>query len=84
MTEPRDFADALSDAVTRAIEDTLAAHGGGMVRAYALALDYFDDEGEPAWATAHAERQGAITTLGLLRFHTMSIEGELGDYFRRP
>jgi hypothetical protein len=78
MTE---MVDALADTIREAVEQWLARNGGGMVTAYAMAVNYYDADGEQCWATAHAEQQTPAHTLGLLRWHTMSVEHEVQGYF---
>lgn len=76
-----EVADNLADVIREATDNWLAANGGGMVTAYAMALNYYDAEGEPSWATAHADRQTPAHTLGLLRWHTLAIEHDVIEYF---
>ena len=76
-----EMADALADVIRAAVDEWLASHGGGMVTAYAMAVNYYDSEGEHCWATAHADRQTPAHTLGLLRWHTLAVEQEVRGYF---
>lgn len=76
-----EMADTLALTIERAVEEWLASHGGGMSTGYAVVVNYFDSEGEPGWATAHAERQTPAHTLGLLRWHTMATEHQIVGYF---
>lgn len=74
-------ADALADVAREAVDQWLAQQGGGMVTAYAMAVNYYDAEGKQCWATAHADRQTLAHTLGLLRWHTLAIERDVDAYF---
>lgn len=74
-------ADALADVIREAVDQWLASQGGGMVTAYEVAVNYYDAEGEHCWATAHADRQTPAHTLGLLRWHTLSVENDVKGYF---
>jgi hypothetical protein len=51
-----------------ALEEHLAASGGGFVRSWHLVADIIDDEGDQAWLYAVADGQQQITTLGLLEW----------------
>jgi hypothetical protein len=74
-------ADNLAAVVRDAVDNWLAANGGGMVTAYAMAVNYYDSEGEQSWATAHNDEQTPAHTLGLLRWHTLAVERDIGHYF---
>lgn len=74
-------ADDLAAKVTDAINEWLAETGGGMATAYALAVNYYDNEGEPCWSTASADEQTPAHTLGLLRWHTLHVEHDVASYF---
>lgn len=82
MTEERP-ADRLAVAITKAVEEFIAAEGGGMPRGYVLVLDYYDEDGEPAWATAYLGDQPPATSLGLLRWATLATEEQARAYLRR-
>lgn len=76
-----EVADTLAEAISHAVDTWLAEQGGGMATAYAMAINYYDAEGEQCWATAHADRQTPAHTLGLLRWHTIAIEHDVTAYF---
>ena len=73
-------ADLLADRIRDTVDQWLADNGGGMVSGYVTVINYYDAEGAPCWATAHADRQTPATTLGLLRFHTIAVERQLERY----
>lgn len=75
--------DNLSDAIREAVDQWLAANGGGMATGYSLVLNYYDAEGAQSWASAHADNQTPAHTLGLLRWLTLSIEHGINGYFDR-
>lgn len=77
-----ELADNLQEHLGKAIDEWMATNGGGMVTAYAAAVTYYDSEGDTCWATAFADGQTPSQTLGLLRWHTLSVEHDVMSYFR--
>ena len=75
-------ADALADQISAVVSQWLAQQGGGMLTAFAFIGNYYDEDGEESWVTAHTDRQTPATTLGLLRHHTLYIEAGLTGFFR--
>lgn len=74
-------AEQIATVVSAALGEWMASNGGGFVTAFALVVDYVDEDGDRGWATAHAENQMPATTLGMLRFHTLNVEQQVLDYF---
>lgn len=80
MGEP---ADSLADVVQATVEQWLQERGGGMIGGYAMILSYYDADGTTCWATAYNDGQLPSATLGLLRFQTMAVEGQVREYLDR-
>lgn len=62
------FSDDISDAVEKAIAETIAKHGGGFIEGYSLTLSMLDDDGEPNVYSFSPENQRMTTTLGLIEW----------------
>lgn len=74
--------DTIDHAVGTALADWLSQHGGGFVTGWALAVEFVDNDGDRGWVVAQDEAQTPAHTLGLLRFHTLSVEGDVADYLK--
>lgn len=70
----------LADRISATINQWLADNGGGMPTGFTTIVDYFGNDGEPAWSIAHADGQTVSTTLGLLRWATIATERDARDY----
>jgi hypothetical protein len=70
-------ADGLQGALLDAIQDVLAANGGGMVNGFLMVVDYIDGEGEPSFAITVAPDQRAAQSSGLVRLAAVSTDRDL-------
>lgn len=70
----------LQDRINSALADHLAEHGGGMVSAFHLAVEYVDAEGEEGWAFATAPDQRLSRTIGLVEWSRGHLRHEQRRY----
>lgn len=54
--------------VQAAIDEYLAANGGGFVTGWHFVADLIDSDGEQNWLYATADDQKAMTTMGLIEW----------------
>lgn len=76
-----------SESLTSKIDSAVAEWAqqrGCMVTAYAGLFQYMQPDGTRAWARVSADEQTHTTTLGILRFHTLTIEHEVHEYLDIP
>lgn len=66
-------ADNLRDDIDETIGKWLANNGGGMLTGFAIVVNYFDSDGDQAWATATSQDQSPS--------HTMAVEHDVMAYF---
>ena len=76
MTE-HPIATALQERILNTINDALGEHGGGIVNAFLLAIDYLDHEGEPAFIITCPPDQRGIATAGLATLLKISSDTDL-------
>lgn len=69
----RPVTEALSDAVDRAIRDTVSEHGG-IPQAALTIVAFLDEDGDPSWAFVVPPEQRSMTSLGLARSAELLVE----------
>lgn len=70
----------VAEVLSKSLSEWLASHGGGFVTGFTCHVTFVDEDGDRGWATAHASGQSPEVTLGLLRFHTISVEQDIRSY----
>lgn len=88
MTEPENEQaaqyEAPNDALSRILEEGVNAWlqelGGGFATAFTAHVEYVNPAGQHCWAIGEAPRQTPSQTLGLLRWHQITVESKFKQY----
>lgn len=63
---PDELDNGIQSKVQAAIDQHLAENGGGFVTGWHFIADFIDEDGDQSWLFATADKQRAMTTMGLL------------------